>query len=357
MSNFVVFLGAGASAPFGISTMTQMATDLELNLKERLSPQLRLYQDIKYNLRYYRDFDIEALMTVLQGIIDINKIGYEVLNQPLVHYFSSWGLSFEKMLQMNMDTANRNRSSAEELLKEMKGFIAECCSIKKTSFEIYHEFFQQVMLQNHVDFSASIQNSAPPHHIKCLIFTTNYDQVLEAYCRRMKLVYECGQLATELLDISLGNKRLYSDENLFHIYKLHGSINWYEDQDKNMRWLTQAAQSGRSTPMGDLITKELLIYPVQQKYTFREPFYSMFHKLKEELTMCKNCYVVGYSFRDDDILGLFHDAMSLNKNLKVFIMDPNANTIVTDKFSNFSNRIKLLPREFTIDSVREMSTV
>jgi len=357
MSDFLVLLGAGASVPFGIPTMTQMAADLESRLKNQLSPHLSLYQDIKYKLRDYKSFDIEGLITVLQDIIHVGKIEHEVFNQPSVHYFSSWGLSFEKMLEINMDRARRNGPSAEELLKEVKGFIAECCSIRRASFDIYHEFFQQVMLQNDVDFWASIQNAAPPHHIKCVIFTTNYDQVVEAYCRRRKLVYECGQLANELLDISHENKRLYLGENLFHIYKLHGSINWYEDQDRTMRWLTQAAQSGKTTPMGDQITKELLIYPVQQKYTFREPFYSMFHKLKEELTACKSCYVVGYSFRDDDILGLFHDAMSLNEKLRVFIVDPDANEIEASKFSNFPNRIKSLPAGFSIDSVRRLGTL
>lgn len=359
MDIFLIFLGAGASAPFGIPTMTQMAEEFEANLKKRLPPYITLFDDIKYQLKGYESFDIEALLTVLQDIIEIDKMHYKVFNKPSVHYFSSWGLLFQRMIEINKDAAKRKHSDAEKLLKEVKGFIAERCLVKNLSFDIYHEFFQQVMVQNGIDYWGSIQRSGTTlNSIRCVIFTTNYDQVIEAYCRRKKLDYECGQLANELLEIGASNDRLYlSSENLFQIHKLHGSINWYEDQDKNLRWLTEAAQSGKTTLMGEQIIKELLIYPAQEKYTFREPFYSMFHALKDQLIKSRNCYVVGYSFRDDDILGLFHDAMDLNKSLRIFLIDHNADKIVKDKFNRFSDRIKQLPMEFSVDSARMLESL
>ena len=80
---------------------------------------------------------------------------------------------------------------------------------------------------------------------------------------------------------------------------------------------------------GDRSVKELMIYPAQQKYSFREPFYDMFHYLKRRLVepMNRQCYVVGYSFRDDDILGLFHDALDQNQGLQVVLLDPEAETV------------------------------
>lgn len=122
-----------------------------------------------------------------------------------------------------------------------------------------------------------------------------------------------------------------------------------------MRWLTEPAQAGRTTLLGDRIVRELLIYPAFAKYTFGEPFYTMFHYLKESLLNSEACYIVGYSFRDDDILGLFHDAMVLNEKLSLYLLDNNANIISEDKFEPFSNRVQPLPMEFSAEAARNLA--
>jgi hypothetical protein len=61
--------------------------------------------------------------------------------------------------------------------------------------------------------------------VNCEIFTTNYDRVLEAYCRRMELEYECGEAPGQQLNISESNSRLFDPYEPVHkIYKIHGSI-------------------------------------------------------------------------------------------------------------------------------------
>jgi hypothetical protein len=156
-----------------------------------------------------------------------------------------------------------------------------------------------------------------------------------------------------LVDIRT-NKRLISNDSLFHIFKLHGSTYWYIDEENRMRWLTQPAQVGSTSYLGNRIVKELAIYPAQEKYTFREPFYNMFHYLKDRLSTCNNCYIVGYSFRDDDILGLFIDAMDINKELVLFLLDPKAESIKKEKFLNYAERIKPVQSDFTVQSVRNL---
>ena len=44
MREFVVFIGAGASVPFGIPTMTEMAEKFERKLIEEGSPHFDLYK-------------------------------------------------------------------------------------------------------------------------------------------------------------------------------------------------------------------------------------------------------------------------------------------------------------------------
>jgi hypothetical protein len=358
MASFIIFVGAGASGPFGIPTMTEMVEEFEARLRNNYSPHLPLFEDIKYRLRNYQAFDIEALITVLRDIIDIDRVPAKVLNQPSVHYFSSRGLSFEKMVEFNREKAARNHTKAEQLLKEVKGFIADACIIKKQPFEIYEEFFHQVMFkQRGYNFRQALAGAIGGLlRTHCEIFTTNYDQAVEAYCHS-RIDYECGQAANLLLDIAnTDSRRLYSPDALvFQIYKLHGSVNWYIDQAGTMRWLTESAQVGKTTSLGDRIARELLMYPAFAKYTFREPFYTMFHHLKARLLLCDACYVVGYSFRDDDILGLFHDAMTLNKKLQLYLIDRNAPAIMQAKFNGFSDRVQQIPKEFSVQAAKELS--
>ena len=118
-----------------------------------------------------------------------------------------------------------------------------------------------------------------------------------------------------------------------------------------MRWQTQPAQSGSQTLLGDEVLSELLIYPAREKYTFREPFYTMFHHLKDCLQLSERCYVIGYSFRDEDILGLFQDAMDLNHRLRLCLIDPQADAIVRTKFFGYSPRIDKVPSKFSTECV------
>jgi len=336
MSEFVVFVGAGASKPFGIPTMTEMTKNFEEELRKTFLPGITLFNEIKRRLKDYQYFDIESLITVLQNIVNIDKLS-TVLNNPSLHYFLSdrtGGMA--KAIQSEKQRTEPHCTEAEELLKQVKLFIADSCRMKKQPFEIYDELFDYAN-KNHrpgFNFKEAINRKdfTIPNH---KVFTTNYDLVLEGYCENKGFhEWECGRLKTGELNIAeKDNQTLYSlDKNIFQIYKLHGSVNWYVDEQERMSWLSGAAQAGQSTLTGRKVAKELLIYPASEKYTFREPFYDMFHHLKKCLRRCKGCYVVGYSFRDDDILGLFHDAMELNRDLQLYLIDDKAQNIVEEKF-------------------------
>lgn len=321
-------------------------------MKEGYAPYRQLYEEIERKLKGYEQFDIEALLTVLQDIVRVSEVPRKVFNHPSVHYFSLWHYDFPTMVKYFSEAADRNRGYAESLLQAVRAFLINACTIKTPSaFDVYDEFFQQVMSTDNYNFRMGLQGPQP-HPIWCAIFTTNYDQVLEAYCRRGSIASDIGQRQNEELDITTKNSPLYGDKQCFHIYKLHGSINWYIDQDERMRWSTDPLQLGHTTAIGDKVTREVLIYPVKEKNTFREPFYDMFHYLKRNLREKERCYVVGYSFRDDDLLGLFTDAMQLNERLRLILIDPNASQIADEKFPQFSGRVARVNAEFSIEAAK-----
>jgi len=62
MSEFVVFVGAGASKPFGIPTMTEMTKNFEEELRKTFLPGITLFNEIHRRLKDYQYFDIESLI-------------------------------------------------------------------------------------------------------------------------------------------------------------------------------------------------------------------------------------------------------------------------------------------------------
>ena len=83
------------------------------------------------------------------------------------------------------------------------------------------------------------------------------------------------------------------------IYKLHGSIDWFEDKfDVVVRLRENCLYPPTSTG-------NLLIYPASTKYSIarREPFLSAFSALRDALSITNQglIAVCGYSFGDDHI--------------------------------------------------------
>ena len=64
------------------------------------------------------------------------------------------------------------------------------------------------------------------------------------------------------------------------------------------------------------------------------------------------CCVVGYSFRDEDILGLFHDAMSINSEMYLVVIDPNADNIQNEIFPEYKDKVYPISQGFSIEAIK-----
>lgn len=353
MPNTIFFIGAGASVPFGIPTMTEMVANFEEKTKEPHFGPGYVVQAIKNNLRDYKSFDIEALITVLQDITNYETVSEAIFNHPSLHFYTYNGY---KNFAASVQTLGRqHRNEAKQILVDVKDFIVESCSIKNKPYEIYKELFGSGLLRYDFDYIKAI-NSGQADIDNC-IFTTNYDLVLEAYCSNFDIDCEKGE-TRRLLSIDSSNQNLYGHSfNAHRIYKLHGSINWYTDEHGVMRWISEPVRAGKTTSLGHKVEKEFLLYPAFTKYTFREPFYTMFHYLKKCLVECKVCCVVGYSFRDEDILSLFHDALMINTHLNIVIIDPYAEKIKEEKFHNYTDKVHTIPGMFSVDTAGQLKSI
>ncbi len=352
MLKSIFFIGAGGSVPFGVPTMTKMVQDFETWMVESHYGLKYVVDEIKNKLSDYKWYDIEALITVLRDIINFEQTSAVIYNHPSLHFFTP--VSSKTFIESISTLGERYHKEAIQILGDLQTFIVEECRIQQTPFELYRELFSRCLQRYDFDYGNDLR-IAKKSRIRNEIFTTNYDLVMEAYCSHYDLEWEVGEKQGKL-DIISKNNDLYG-VGAHSIFKLHGSVNWYVDENGNMRSSSEPVKIGTITSLGHKVYKELLVYPAFAKYTYREPFYTMFHYLKQCLSTCKMCCVVGYSFRDEDILGLFNDAMVINKLLYLVIIDSNADTIKTEIFPEYGDRIHPISQEFSMEAIKSIDDI
>jgi hypothetical protein len=133
-------------------------------------------------------------------------------------------------------------------------------------------------------------------------------------------------------------------------FKLHGSVDW-------VRTPTRAIQrvEARKRDPGGMPT--VIAYPSRLKREIHEePFRTNYDYLLACLLHAKVCAVIGFSFRDQEIVEEFRQAMQLNKELQVAIIDPNAKAVKAQLLiklgetwweNKFEHRVKPVDEHFT----------
>ncbi|HDX8401393.1 SIR2 family NAD-dependent protein deacylase [Aeromonas caviae] len=144
-------------------------------------------------------------------------------------------------------------------------------------------------------------------------FTTNYDTLLEdALALHKKVV--CDGFSGGAVGFWNAEKEFsksYKDSNTYHLYKLHGSIDWHKD---DILGLVRARYGTKylSNP------ENIMIYPQATKYveTQKDPFASLFLGLRKTLMNEQQNTLItcGYSFGDEHINAEIESALKSESN-------------------------------------------
>ncbi len=155
------------------------------------------------------------------------------------------------------------------------------------------------------------------------IFTTNYDLCFERAAKDGRFVVIDGFSPTlpptfDPVYFTYDVVRRGSDgdvsayiPNVFHLYKLHGSIDWERGEGD--------IQKKHDTK------KPLLIYPRSSKYeqAFSQPYFEMMSALQAALREPNTgLLIIGFGFGDNHIAEPVLSAIRSNLGLKVMIVDP-----------------------------------
>lgn len=140
------------------------------------------------------------------------------------------------------------------------------------------------------------------------LFTVNYDLLLETALEEKRVPYFDGfvgtiraRFHTELVEGTPGSEGEWVPAFFVRLWKLHGSVNWAWQDDR------QIVRLGQPIPQG----LAAAIYPSDTKYeeSRRVPFVVLQDRLRRALYQPETLLIVaGYSFRDAHLNELLFDA-------------------------------------------------
>ena len=146
MKQILIFLGSGASVPFGLPPMKKIVQLFEQKLERSTytnkEVMMRLYGSIKEMLFDTYDYvDLESVFTVLQSIsqrMKYSDLGYSSL------------FAVSKVIadpKLNIAT-EEEVATAKKLLRIYKAFVRRACLLKDTKetriTEVYSDFFEKL---------------------------------------------------------------------------------------------------------------------------------------------------------------------------------------------------------------------
>ena len=146
------------------------------------------------------------------------------------------------------------------------------------------------------------------YHHPVELFTVNYDLLLENALERMRVPYFDGFIGTlharfhtELVEGLPGQDAEVMPPFFVRLWKLHGSVNWIWNDDKQIERLGQTVPEGIAAA----------IYPSDTKYeeSRRVPFIVLQDRFRRALLQPETLMLIaGYSFNDDHLNELIFDA-------------------------------------------------
>ena len=238
----------------------------------------------------------------IEGLLSLCKMSVELLE-----------------VKATNDTAFTERPKLEAL----KAFIdaAEKTILKQVDF-----VDEDTELPAHMAFVRKFARRSPEKP-RVRLFTTNYDLCIETAASRLGVVLLDGFSHTVVQRFNRDNfqhdivrraatstKADYLD-GVFHLYKLHGSVDWRRQADGVV-----IRSQAEPTPE----RKPVLIYPRSTKYqeAFETPYLDMFAALQAALREPDTTLIVsGFGFADDHISAPIWSAIETNLSMRVILCD------------------------------------
>jgi hypothetical protein len=286
--DFVFLLGAGASVESGIPASGMMIDEIESLLKTDTSWKefLDLYHHIKSAIyysaglkgRFERDvpYNIETLVNTIYEL-ERNE------DHPLYPFIAAWN---SRLVSLAGDGFARAKQFRRLILERLKNWVLPW----NTSLSEYYRGL--IQLQRDLNFPVRI-------------FSLNYDMCVERLSSldfRVETGFE-----------GVGSQYKWDWERFeesdtgpplpeIYLYKLHGSINWTRDADRNLICLEH--------PQGINPEDMEIIFGRDFKLEAADPYLFYAYELRKFSLLARMIITIGYGFSDDHINKILAQALS-----------------------------------------------
>ncbi len=301
----IVLLGAGASCDAGIKNSFQMIQEIEKKLDEDWKEFKNLYNYIESshvrlerikNVRLREiTFNIENLVGLLDTIIRISTKEFEGYN-----FVGAWEKELIGVAGISMEKALAFKN---EILKKLKEKW-----LSPGDFKTATSYYKKL--------AATGYNS----YLK--IFSLNYDM-----CVEHNMEAEGRRIERGFNEDRIWDYRRYDfqkdDAADFYLYKLHGSLDWYRDEESRLTFVDGVQTIDPQ--------KMEIIFGVQNKLQSYDPFNFYFYAFREACFAAELIIVSGYGFFDKHINDNLANAFKINPKRKLLINCYNTLQSFTDE--------------------------
>ncbi|MEO9307460.1 MAG: SIR2 family protein [Nitrososphaera sp.] len=296
-----LFLGAGASTPFGKPTTVQ--------LKDKLSKEFPFSLEMPFLPRFFDHKEYPDIEYILQSVKDIRNF----LDSYGGKFFShaGFGLHFQ---------TNHGQIPFVNFVKD----------IKKIQDVLEEKIFENYSWRHTEDNNLSyiydeIFSFIRKYSDQMIVITTNYDRAIEEYCENQNKQIRCidgFQLSGSRFLWAKGDYGYAGNNNngndLF-LYKLHGSLNWKKHEKYDIERTTEEWK-----PKDPNYEENMLVYPTlspKDGYE-KEPYKSIRDNFVKMMDISDLCIVIGFSFRDIHINDIFLKFLKNGKT--IIVISPDA---------------------------------
>jgi hypothetical protein len=322
--NLSFLMGSGCSSlrngedELGISTMKFLAEEFESLLATQPADGEEVFVSSAQKAELHDRLGIDLSADDLKG--NLERMMEVLIN---AHHFCK---------NSNKDELSSVATLVDQIIAGIKQFVLYKCTTgpffngDESVVTHYRRFYQSL--------STRSRGLAPPW-----VFTTNYDLFNELAMDRSGISYSNGFSGTverrfnpatyrlalaEQLDIT--SRRWAAVDGFVHFCKLHGSVNWTEEE----KGLFPIRES--YTPL-DPSQERVMIYPTPSKQTasFGSPYSDMFREFQRQVVQDQSVLIImGYSFGDEHVNNIIFQGLTLPSFRLIAFIDPDTNVITRE---------------------------
>jgi len=340
----MIFLGAGASACFGIPTTPDLTKEISKKLEKT---NLALLKDITVFLEdSHRDYDFENLLTILTALNNQNDVDRNHFSHNFVSIYT------------------KHQKDYTSIIDEIYAIICDHCTAPFNSLN--DKYLKPEDLES--IFQITYDSLIGCHQIydkNDLIFTTNYDPSIEIWCQKRFLKCVDGTKDTNNPEIkqSIDNKdflqSIKPQTNVVNLIRLHGSVWTYEATSDKIIKFTKPRDRLQFVDIYENTLKKnpILIFPGQESRLRRDEWDQLYQYFKTQLQ--GNCLFIGYSFRHDVINEPIEDNLKSGLITRLGILAPNPEENIGNLFQGKpvpENKIVKMTAKFGgINALKELN--